>query len=147
MPDLDMGVTVSRDALGLTDLDVNDHTSYKIAAQFLGGQASWNRTTVSSPWVNSETTTQRSMKNVEEQVAFEILADTDVQLQTRMATLRAAMLQGDYVLTVTIGDATYAYQCEAADVQVVWTGVRFMALRGQMIFSVPRKAEPLIGAV
>ena len=142
-----MSVLVSRTLLGLPALQINDHLNYKVAPQFLGGNVQWNRTKVTSPFLDGEVTTQRTRQNVSEQVAVEIYAGSAAQLQTNTAALIAAFNQDSFTLTVTLDGTVYAYQCEAADAQTMWTGPRMMAHRGQVLFAVPRQPVPLIGAV
>lgn len=147
MPDIAMSVALSRTALALPALEINDHLNYAVATQFLGGNVQWNRQQVSSPFLDGQVTTQRSRQNVTEQIAVEIYAGSGNELQINTRTLIAAFSQSDYVLTVVIGGATYAYQCEAADVQTAWVGVRLMANQGQVVFGVPRQPLALLGGV
>lgn len=148
MPDVDLSVTISRELLGLDPLQISDVDSYYVAAQFLGGQVTWNRQKVSSPWLDGEVTTARNRQNVTEQIGVEIRADTNAELQAATAELIAAFCQDSFVLTVIADGGTYAYAGEAADYQVAsWTTPRLVALAGQVVFSMPRQPVPLIGAV
>jgi hypothetical protein len=147
VPDISMSVLLSRTPLGLPALQINDHLNYKIAPQFLGGNVQWNRQKVSSPFLDGEVTTQRSRQSVAEQIAVEVFAGSAAELQTNTAALIAAFSQDSFTLTVTLAGTVYAYACEAADVQVAWTGPRMMAHQGQVVFSVPRQPVALVGAV
>ena len=142
-----MSVLVSRTLLGLPALQINDHLNYKVAPQFLGGNVQWNRTKVTSPFLDGEVTTQRTRQNVSEQIAVEIFAGSAAELQANTAALLAAFSQDSFVLTVTIAGTVYAYQCEAADAQTAWTGPRMMAHQGQVVFGVPRQPLALTGGV
>lgn len=146
-----VAASVTRASLGLPDLDLNDFTHYYVADTFLGGQVTWNRTQVSSPWVDGQITVARTRGTVTETVAVEVLGASPNQVQTNLVNLLEAFLQDTYQLHVTLGggsaSATYVYQCEAADYQVSWTGPRMQANQVQVQLSVPRSPVPVTGGV
>lgn len=147
MADVALSVTVSRGLLGLTPLELG-FGRYYLAPQFLGGAVQWNRQKVSSPFVDGEVTTQRSRQNVSETIGVEIRANTAHELQLYTAELINAFLQDSYTLTVSVGDAVYAWRCETADYQLAsWTTPRVVASQGQVVFTVPRQPLAILGGV
>jgi hypothetical protein len=148
MPDLGLAVTVSRSALALTDLDINDHVAYRCAAQLLGGQVSWRRNQVSSPWIDGAVTVSRAREMVTEQLGVEVFGATATELETNVAALVQAFGQSSFTLTVTVEGLAHGYACEAADINYAqfWNGPRLVARQAQLVFSVPRQPVPTAGA-
>ena len=144
---LGMSVTVTRTQLGLSPLAINDHISYYVADTFMGGQVSWTRNQVTSPFVDGAVTVNRTRSMVTEQVVIEVLGGTQALIQANAATLISAFLQDSFLLTITVATTTYQYLCEASDFQVTWTGPRFFAKQAQVTFSMPRQPIPVIGGV
>lgn len=146
MSDIDLSVTVSRDALGLGPLEVAFGDRYYCAPKFLGGQVQWNRKKISSPFVDGEITTQRSRQNVTENIGVEVRAPTSADLQAFTEELIAAFLQDRFTLTVIADGVTWSYRCETADYQVLtWDTARMVARAGQVLFQVPRQPVALSG--
>jgi|SRR6184192_3654342 len=147
MPDITLSVTVSRTGLGLSALEINDHLDYYIAPQFLGANAQWNRTQVTSPFLDGSVTTQRYRQTVNEQLGVEVLGASQADLQAKLSALLGAFFQDSFTITITVDGTAYAYACEAADYQVNWNGPRFIAAQVQVVFSVPRSPAPVSGGV
>lgn len=145
MPDLLFSVLVTRDNLGLADLDCNDHINYYIAAQFLGGTITWNRQQATSPFIDGSVTTYRSKQMVTENIAVEVLGDDITTLYANMSALVAAFTQDSFNLQVAIGSDVVQYACEAADYTVAWVGSRMVAKQVQVTFSMPRQPQPVVG--
>lgn len=143
--DLSLSVTVSRTLLGLSDLPINDHVTYYVAPQFLGGQVQWNRQQVTSPFTDGAVTVYRNRQLVTEQIAVEVMARTGAELKAAVDTLIDAFLQDSFTLTVTSDGATYQYACEAADYALLWAGPRMIARQAQVMLSVPRQPAALAG--
>lgn len=133
-----MSVLVSRDLLGLTPLQINDHLTYAVAAPFLGGTVTWNRTQVSSPMMDGDVTTFRRRPTVTETVTVEVMAGNQADLHSAISQLVLAFQQDAYTVTITLGGEVYAYRCESADFAVAWVGARFIAHQLQVTLSVPR---------
>jgi hypothetical protein len=140
-----MPVTVTRTALGLSVLNINDFVNYYCATEFLGGQVTWNRNQVSSPWVDGQYTTSRTRQNVMEKIGVEIVAADTADLKAKTDAIISAFMQSYFVLTATIDGATWSYACEAADYQQAFTGPRMYARQGQVLFDMPRRPVPLSG--
>jgi hypothetical protein len=145
VPELSFAVTVSRDLLALADLDINDHLTYYVSPQFLGGQVQWSRQQATSPFVDGSVTVSRFRQTVTEQIAIEVLAGTGAGLKANVDTLIDAFMQDSFILTVVSDGATYAYTCEAADYQLAWTGPRMIGHQAQVVLSVPRSPVALAG--
>lgn len=145
MPELSMGVVLTRDLLGLGDLAINDHLNYYIGPQFLGSMVSWNRQQATSPFIDGAVTTYRTRSQVTEQVLVEVLGDSAAELHTNLAALVAAVCQDAYRLNVSVDGQSWAYACEAADYQVAWAGPRLVARQVQVSLGIPRSPVPISG--
>jgi len=139
MPDLDLAVQISRDALGLEILDLNDHISFYCAASFLGGAEQWNRTKVASVFLDGDVTVFRTRGSVREPVVIEVRGGDAAEVYANTCALVAAFSQDSYALVARFGGALFTFDCEAADYTVVFTGPRWTALALQVSFNVPRK--------
>lgn len=146
MPDLGMSVSISRDSLSLTPLDINDHLSYYVTADSFGRQVQWSRQKAESPFIDGDVTTYRTRQKVNSQIGVEVLGGSQAEVQANVNTLIQAFSQSQYDLSIAIGGANWQYDCEAADYQEVWTGPRWVARQLQVIFTVPNQPVPLIGA-
>jgi hypothetical protein len=146
MVDIGLSVVVTRDNLGLPDLQLNDHASYYASAdQFLGTAAAWNRNQVASPFIDGSVTVSRQLGMVVEALGIEVLGDSPVDAQNKMAVLAQAFMQSDFQLGVQVGGAIWQWQCEAADVTRAWTTPRMAANQWLMTFSVPRQPNAIAG--
>lgn len=145
MSDLGMSVLVTRVALGLPDLELNDFVSYYVGAEFLGGQETFQRSQVGSPFLDGQVTTYRQMQNINETMQFEVLADDQDELRANVAALKDAFRQDSYTLNVTVGTQSYQFAFEAGDSQVSWSGPRFIANQLQVIITAQRKPLVLTG--
>lgn len=146
MSDIALSVVLSRDALGLPPLQINDHLNYYIAPSFLGASQSWQRNTVGSPFIDGTTTTFRTRQMVQEPIQVEVPADTTAELYTQMATIVQAFSQDSFTMTVTVNGQVTQYACEAADFTVLWQSPRIVNKQGQVTFTMPRQPVPLTGS-
>lgn len=141
--DVSLFVTVTRDLLGLSPLEIASSPDYYIGTQFLGAQVQWERQQVSSNWLDGAVTVSRHRGAVTEQIAVEILGGSLNSVRIKMITLINAFVQDNFRMTVVAGDSTRIYQCEAADYQdASWNTPRMSGAQGQILFSVPR--QPLL---
>lgn len=147
MVDLALSVKVTRTALALPDLEINDHLDSYIGPSFFGGTMSWTRNQVGSPFIDGSVTAYRTKQMVQEPVQIECLGGDAVELAANIATIYQAFMQDDFNVTIAFNGVTYTYQCEAADVTMLWTGPRLIADQGQLNFSVPRQPNPLVGVI
>lgn len=147
MTDLPITARVTRPALGLGDLDINDHTSYVIAGpSAMSGTVMWDRKQVNAPWVDGDITVARRRQNVMENLSIYVKGSSQADMDTKIATLIAAFTQDRYGLQIIIGSANHAWDCEAADYTVSLDTVHFHALYAQVTFAIPRKPVALSGA-
>lgn len=136
---------VTRGLLALDDLDINDHTNYSLAPGIMGGQVTWDRNEVSSPWVDGEITVSRKKRNVQENLIINVYGASQAGLQARMVTLVEAFTQDNYSLAFNINGDIRMYKCFAADYQVSWDQSRNKAMNVPITFMVPRLPNPWRG--
>lgn len=152
--DITLDVVISRDLLALAPLDINDNVLYRCTPTLLGGNITWNRQTVTSPYIDGAATVSRTREMVQEQIAVDIWGRTNAspalsnaQLKANMDIVAAAFLQDFFTITVTVDSAVYEYNGEAADYQTIWNGDRFRSKLGQLVFTMPRQPVPVLGVV
>lgn len=145
--DLTLSVSVTRTALALADLQINDHLDYYIGPQFFGGSQAWQRNQVGSPFIDGQVTTYRTKQMVTEQVQIECLGGDAVELEANITAVYDAFMQDSFNVSIVYNGVTLTYQCESADVTKLWTGPRLIANQGQLNFSVPRQPNPIVGAL
>jgi hypothetical protein len=147
MTDLTIVAKVTRTALSLGDLDINDHTSYVLAGpSAMGAQVSWDRRQVSAPWVDGDITVSRRRTNVMEPLSVYVKGSTQADMDTKIGALITAFCQDRYTLMITVGSQQHAWDCEAADYMVQFDTVHLHALYAVTTFQVPRKPVALSGA-
>lgn len=144
MPDITLGLTITRTLLALGDLNLNDHTNF-IAAPSTPGSVEWDRVQVSAPNVDDDITVHRRLKKITEEVPIEVKGSSDASLQTNLAALLAALKQASFTLTTTFNGTSYAWACEAADYQVEWSGPRVVAKQFIVRARIPRSPHPVTG--
>ena len=162
MADLALSVTITRTALALSTLQLNDGLVYRAAAEdFMGGDGTWERQQVGSAYMDGQVTVNRQRQVVNEHLTFEVSGATpgspatptsQVQFQANLATLIAAMSQDSFTLDIAVGSggdiAHYTYLGEAADLtNASWTGPRMLAKQGKLTFNMPRQPVPVAGGV
>lgn len=146
MSDLAMSVTITRDLLGLPDLELNDFESYYIAAEMLGGSVSWNKTKAASPYVDGEVTVAMVRGLVNEKLTVEVLGDDITELTANLGEAYTAFCQNGYRLQFSLDGLILAYQCEPASLNIAWTGPRVIARQVQLVVGFDRQPQPLTGA-
>jgi hypothetical protein len=140
MNDVELSVTVSREALGLPPLEIASSPDYYIGTQFLGVAVAWDRQQVNSRWLDGAVTTSRHRQTVMDQIGVEVKGPNLGTVHRLIDELVEAFIQDTFVLTVTADGATRSYQCEAADYQdASWTTPRMAAAQGQILLTVPRQ--------
>lgn len=147
MVDVDLQVSLTRAALGLGTLELNDHVNYAIAPGSFGGQVTWQRNTVSSPYMDDEITTFRHRGKVQENIVIEVYGSTPTQVQTNVDTLIRAIVQSSFDLILSINGQIHTYGCETADYQMSFDGNRFVAKQMQVKLTVPRSPVPKAGVL
>lgn len=131
-------VTVTRAELALGPLDINDHLNFIVADKIMGGQATWNRQTAKSPFVDGEFTVHRSRAQLKDQMSVQVLGDTQTTMQANLATVIAAFTQFRFQMTLALEDGTRIYNCETADYTVDWDRLRWMSRQVLVTFDIPR---------
>ena len=139
MTTLTLSVLVSRESLTLSDLQINDHSNYIVAGpEFLGGTVAWDKTRVSSPYMDGDVITHMRKGNVQEQVVVEVLGTDIGDLKTNLKVLVDAFSQMSYLLKVSINSEEVQYICEPADYKIVSSTPRYAAKQLQVGFTVTR---------
>jgi hypothetical protein len=146
VPDLALSVVITRTALALPPLELNDHIAYYVGPTFMGGSLAWSRTQIGSPWLDGMVTVHRSRQMVTEPVQLEVLGGDQAELDANMLAAVRAFSQSDFQLIVTLQGEARTYECEAADQTLLWTGPRAIAGQMQVTFQVPRQPVPSAGA-
>ena len=147
MTDLSVVAKVTRSLLGLGDLDINDHSTYRLAGpQVMGGTVSWDRRQVSSPWVEGDITVSRRRTNVMDQITVYVAGSATDNLNLNLQNLLWAFTQDRYTLSITVGSQQFAWDCEAADYQVTYDTPHLKSLYVPVVFTVPRRPVALSGA-
>lgn len=142
---LTTSASITRTLLGLDELNLNDHVNYSLAAGIMGGQVTWERNEVSSPWVDGELTVSRRKRNVQENIVVNVYGASYAGLQARMQSLIAAFTQDNFAIYFGISGMGRGYKCFAADYQVSWDTARMKALNVPITFMVPRLPNPISG--
>lgn len=140
-----MGITVSRTLLGLSALDINDHTNYITSATFLGSGVTYRRSQVRSPYVDGAITTNRVKDIVQDQIAIDIPAPDQALFQYRIGVLQDAFAQDEFVLTLTLDGTPWAWLCEASDYKMDWSVPRIHGLFGQVQYTLIRQPVAVQG--
>jgi hypothetical protein len=136
---------VTRDSLGLSALNINDHTNFILGAQIMGGTVAWERNQVSSPWVDGDITISRRRPNVQENLQVNILGSDQGVMLANIQTIVEAFTQDEFVLTIGLDGNQYWYGCEAADYSIEW-GIKMHSNQCMVTFMLPRKPIALAGA-
>jgi hypothetical protein len=148
MPEVALTIMITRTLLALGDLSVNDHVNY-YAAPSTPGQVSYQRTAITSPFVDDDITVHRRRGKVTEEMVFEVLdgtTGTAASLEANLSALLNALRQDSFTITSTFNGVAHAWACEAADFQIQWSGPRHVARQFQVTASVPRSPVPLSGS-
>lgn len=143
----DLGITASftRPELGLPDLSINDHVSYFLTPTFLGSMVQWNRQQATSPFLDGAVTTFRSRQMVQENLAIEVLGDTNAEMWDNVRALIDCVVQSKYNLGLAIGSEVHQWMCEAADYQFNWNAPRIIANQVQLVIALPRQPVAIQG--
>jgi len=147
MADLGIIARVSRTLLGLSDLDINDHSNYVLAGpQPVQGAVQWDRQQISAPWVDGDITISRRRTNSTESISIYAAGSDQANLDANIGTLKDAFFQDRFVLQIIVGGSNHAWDCEAADLtQVLYDTSHVVARYVTVTFSVPRMPIPLAG--
>lgn len=144
--DLAVVCTVSRSALGLGELSLNDHVSYRLAAESFSQRGQqWDRAQAGSPYLDGKVTVNRTRQMTTETVSIEVLGTDGASVQAGVNTVRQAFNQAKYALTLSIGSAFYQFSCETADVTETWSTSRWVADQLYLTFAVPVQPKLLAG--
>jgi hypothetical protein len=136
---------VTREELGLPDLDINDNDNYIVGPNLAPGVVAWQRLQASSPFMHGAVTVGRRKDIVTAEIAVDILANNFTALTAAKQTIVEAFEQDSFRLKMTFEGSQYEWACEAADHGVSWEHPRVHARRLTVLFSFPRQPIPLLG--
>ena len=142
-----ISASVTRASLSLADLNLSDHTNYFVSGEIFGATVQWRRSTVKSPYVESEFTVNRVRGIVEDRFAVNVLAADQVTMATNIAAVVAAFSQDYFNLTVQLDSQPYTYACEASDYTMDWQIGRMHSLQTEIKFSLRRSPVPINGPI
>lgn len=157
MPELPLAVRLTRDWLGLGELDINDHLDYAVAGgdgNFLGTGVTYQRNLATSPFLDGAVEVSETREMVQEKIVLEVFGETVLDMLDKLKAARQAFTQKFYELKVGRDNGPdveptwwLRYACTKADYQLGWTGPRVIAHQVQGVFTVPRQPKPLAGAM
>jgi len=146
MTDITLVAKVTRTALGLADLDINDHLNYSCGIPMLGGEKRWKRNSISSAYQRGEVENSATLGDVIETVTVEVKGSSYANMMANVATLREAFGQGQYQLKLTIDGTQHTWACKRADEQYDIVSGRIASRQVKWTFSVPRLPDAVAGA-
>jgi hypothetical protein len=142
-----VSASVTRAQLSLADLNLSDHTNFYVSGDIFGGTVTWRRTTVKSPYVESEFTTNRVRGIVEDKFGVNVIGTDQVTMANNIAVLIAAFSQDTFNLTVQLDSQPYTYACEASDYTMDWSIGRMHSLQTEIKFQLRRSPVPINGPI
>ena len=146
MANIALSVTVDRNDLGLSTLDINDHVNYYVSSNsFLGATVSWQRTQVTSPFLDGSVTVTRNREQVTDNLSVEVLGTSYSNLMNNLGNLIDAFTQDTFNLQVAFSTSVLQYMCEAADYTVQFDSSRWIGQQVLVTFSIPRNPVPITG--
>lgn len=109
-------ITISRDELSLTPLNLNDPTNgFYVSDDWRPGPTGWQRYEAStSPFAHGSTIVAQRKVNQDEVFTVYIYAPDSTSLNTRLNTLRAALAQFRYTLTINWDGKPVVYDAVGA---------------------------------
>lgn len=128
-------------------LNINDQLDYIVGNDIMGAMVTYDRQTVSSPYVNGDITVHRRRGTVSEKFSVYVLGDTQTELQTNIRTLIQAFSQDKFNLSLMLDGIEWSYMCEASDYQVEWANTNFFAQKVKVTFTLLRSPIALVGGV
>lgn len=145
MTDLPTIAKVSRPVLGGGDLYINASPYRLVGPTVMGSSVQWERKTASSPWVDGDVTVARRRPSVRDTVSVYVTGTDQANMQTNITTLVTAFTQDRYTLQIQIGNANWAWDCEAADYSVQMETVHMYQKYVVCTFEVIRRPIALAG--
>lgn len=144
---LTLAVTVTRDELGLADLNINDHLDYKVANQFMGGAVAWQKQTVSSPYMDGDLVVSRRRGDIVEPIDVYVYGSGHADLRSNTKVLIQAFTQENFNLAFTFDGNIRQYSCKCADYSVAYDQHLVHSKMHLVKFMVPRNPVAVSGGV
>jgi hypothetical protein len=138
---------VTRDELGLGDLDINDGVNFKVAGAFMGGSVAWQRNNVSSPYIDGDITVSRRRGDIVEPVEIWVYGDNHTELRDNLGELLTAFTQENYNLSFNFDGRNRKYDCKCADYTVSYEQAFVHSKMHKVVFNIPRNPIAIYGGI
>jgi hypothetical protein len=151
MVDMTLSYQVTREELGLGNLELQDPANGYEVVRFGPGAMAWNRQTVKSPFIHGEVLVGATMGLETAPLTVRVRASTAAALDSRLAVLLAAFSQFAYFAGADINGQPYIWACQPADWSVGENGefnkFHVMAKIAEVSLSIPRDPTPTAGVI
>jgi len=147
MSELSIATTISRQDLGLEDLDINDGVAYRVGRNLEVNAVSWRREAATSPFVHGRIPVIEVKDAMESSIDIYVLGEDHAELDQRLKTLLDAFTeQYSYTLRLSVDGYSHAWSCERADYSVGFATEFLAALTVPVRLTFHRHPNPLEGA-
>ena len=150
MTDFTLSVLLTRSLLGLSDLQINDHDAYYVAAgssDQLSPAVQWEKDQATSRYVEGSVTISRVRRTLNLNLGIEVMADTQADLMANIATLLKAITQDSFTLKATFKGVETRWAAEAADYALPRTAARINATQMMVNLVIPVQPIPVLGVI
>jgi hypothetical protein len=141
MPHTTASVVIS----GTSPVTMGQSGTYRVVADTLGDPGlNWRYGYASSPWVDSETLVHAVKAKAQLNFECDVYGTTHADLVTKITTLRTALSQFTYTVTVTIGGSAVAYSADPGTLAKkggTWQDDRLGFLSQRLALSIPVNPE------
>ena len=120
-----LSATVTRSALGLLVLNINDHKDYIISTTMLGGSVTWQKQQVSSPYVDGDITITRRRPTIVEPIEIYVYGNNGTDLTNNVAKLIEAFTQDEFLMSIKINNSDRQYKCECSDYTIEYANTKY----------------------
>ena len=145
MGDIALSATVTRSALGLSVLNINDHKDYIISTTMLGGSVTWQKQQVSSPYVDGDITITRRRPTIVEPIEIYVYGNNGTDLTNNVAKLIEAFTQDEFLMSIKINNSDRQYKCECSDYTIEYANTKYATNMTLVKFSTPRSPIATVG--
>lgn len=150
MADVALLATVTRSNLSPDPgvLDLNDETSYVLGRRVEVGSVTWEKSTVTSPFVHGRFVVNERMGAAEAGIEVYVLGSDHTQVMNRVGTLLEAFTeQHEYVLRLVVDSVVHEWLCERADFEVGYMTETIAARHVPVRLSFYRRPVPVSGVL
>lgn len=131
-----------------TWLNLDDHERYIVAADSFGDTTTqMRRQNIQSPYVAGQFTVSAIPDQVQQGISVYVLGASQSELQINLKDLIDAFTQPAFQLVWSLDEASFTWDCEAADYTISFTNTGFFARTVNVKFQVPRHPQTMIGSL